>query len=329
MSAPEGLSPPSVVPPASGAGDGVPDAALRAWARTAPVALAAIDDAGRIAWINPGFATLAGIEAAAAAGLDAEALLAPATLPRWLPPAGELARRQLRRADGGALHCDVQVDAAVGGLRLLTLVGRDAEAQRDAETRRLAALLDFVQTHARIGLWERDVRTREGRWDAHMFRFFGIDPRRGAPSIAQLVQATVPGDRLFQALDESMARPGSYAHRYRLFTPGGGLRRVRSHWQVFAGADGRPEHMAGLVMDDTETFELAASVDGTSAQLQLATELADLSMWRHDLVTQRVHMNGRAAAVMGMAARPDGTPRSAPASIPTTCWRCWPPTSAR
>ena len=60
---------------------------------------------------------------------------------------------------------------------------------------------------------------------------------------------------------------------------------MRAHWQVFAGADGQPDHVVGLVMDDTETFELASSVDEASAQLQLATELADVSMWRHDLAT--------------------------------------------
>src|ERR1019366_1878200 len=97
-------------------------------------------------------------------------------------------------------------------------------------------------------------------------------------------------DRLYQALNESMAAPGTYSHRYRLLTPTGTLRRVQAHWEVFAGADGQPDHAVGLAMDDTATFELASSVHEASAQLQLATELADVSMWRHDLVTQRVHL---------------------------------------
>ena len=312
MSAPKGFPRPSVAPAASGpggaGGHGVLPAPLRAWARTAPVALAALDAQGRVAWVNPAFEALTGFGAARAVGSAVAPLLADAGTPDWLPPAGELARRRLRREDGAPLHCDVQVDAVGDEATLLTLVSRDAEVEAQAEIRRLAALLDFVQTHARIGLWERDVRTREGRWDPHMFRFFGIDPRRGTPSMGQLTQASVPQDRVFQVLSESMARPGTYSHRYRLFTPTGALRRVRMHWEVFAGADGLPEHVAGLVMDDTETFELAASADEAGAQLQLATELADVSMWRHDLVTQRVHMNGRAAVVMGVEARGEGVP---------------------
>ena len=312
MSAPEGLPRPIVAPATSGPGTpashGVLPEALLAWARTAPVALAAIDPAGGVAWVNSAFESLTGFAAVQAVGTPIEAMLADTAAPAWLPPSGELARRRLQRQDGAPLSCDVQVDPLDSGLRLLTLISRDAEAASDTEIRRLGALLDFVQTHARIGLWERDVRTRDGRWDPHMFRFFGIDPRRGTPSIAQIAQSTVPQDRLFQALNDSMAAPGTYSHRYRLFTPTGSLRRVQAHWEVFAGADGQPDHVVGLVMDDTETFELASCVDEAGAQLQLATELADVSMWRHDLVTQCVHLNGRAAAAMGVEARPEGVP---------------------
>ncbi len=306
MSASEGFSRSNVAAAASGPDDAV--GALHAWARVAPVALAAIGCDGIVAWVNPAFERLTGFAAAHAVGTAIEPLLGDAVAPAWLPPAGELARRRVLRQDGASLHCDVQVDAVAGGLRLLTLVSRDVEVAQDAEIIRRGALLEFVQTHARIGLWERNVRTQEGRWDPHMFRFFGIDPRRGTPSIAQVAQSSVPQDRLFQALTESMSKPGTYSHRYRLFTDTGALRRVQAHWQVFPGADGQPDHVVGLVMDDTETFELASSIDEASAQLQLATELADVSMWRHDLVKQRVFLNGRAAQVMGMEARPDGVP---------------------
>ena len=267
MSAHERLSRTNVAPAASAPDDGTD--ALRAWARTAPVALAALGCDGVVAWVNPAFERLTGFAAAHAAGTAVEPLLADAAAPPWLPPAGELARRRLQRQDGQPLHCDAQVDAIDGGLRLLTLVSRDVEVAQDAEIIRRGALLEFVQTHARIGLWERNVRTRAGRWDPHMFRFFGIDPRRGTPTIAQVAQSSVPQDRLFEALTESMAAPGTYSHRYRLFTETGALRRVRAHWQVFADARGQPDHVVGLVMDDTETFQLASSVDEASAQLQL------------------------------------------------------------
>jgi len=311
MSASEGHSRPSVVSAVAGAGDapaGAPPAGLGAWARSSPVALATIDANAVVTWANAAFESLTGIDAARAVGNVLDTLLVDASAAPWLPRPGTLARRRLHRRDATLLHCDAQVDALEGGLRLVTLVGRDEEARIDVQARHFESLLDFVQTHARIGRWERNIRTREGKWDEHMYRFFGIDARRGVPSIAQIAQATVPQDRLFQVLDSSMKQVGSYSHRYRLFTPEGRLRRVQAHWEVVAGTDGQPERVVGIVMDDTETFELASSTDDAAAQLQLATELADVSMWRHDLVTQRVFMNGRAAAVMGMEARPEGVP---------------------
>ena len=46
-------------------------------------------------------------------------------------------------------------------------------------------------------------------------------------TIAQISQSSVPQDRLFQALSESMKQAGHYTHRYRLLTPEGSLRRVQ------------------------------------------------------------------------------------------------------
>ena len=225
MSAPEGLTRSNVAPAPSGRATSRPTAACpprcspgparrrSPWRRSTPH--------GRVAWVNPAFEALTGFAAAQARRHGRRTAARRRRHAAVAAAAGELARRRLQRQDGVPLHCDVQVDAVDAGLRLLTLVSRDAEAESDAEIRRLAALLDFVQSHARIGLWERNVRTREGRWDPHMFRFFGIDPRRGTPSIAQIAQSSVPQDRLFQALNDSMDEAGNYSHRYRLLTPDG------------------------------------------------------------------------------------------------------------
>ena len=276
---------------------------LGAWAQTAPVALALLDAAGGALRVNPAFELLTGI-AAANAGAAAIARLFGA--PDGLPASGELVRRELRHADGGELACDVQCEPAGPGLRLLTLVDRRAEAAHEAAARRLAEKLDFIQTHARIGTWERDVRTREGQWDRHMFQFFGLDPARGTPSIAQVAQASMPQDRLALVLENSMRKPGHYDHRYRLLTQAGQMRHVRSHWNVLAAPDGSAARVIGLVMDEGDALDVVRTIDDDGAQLQLAMELADVSMWRHDLATQRFQFNERAYRMLGFEPRQDG-----------------------
>jgi PAS domain S-box-containing protein len=179
-------------------------------------------------------------------------------------------------------------------------------AALEAEIRRLAGLLEFVQTNARIGLWERDVRTREGRWDPYMFGFFGLDPSRGTPSLPQLAQASPPQDHLLQALTDSQKKPGHYSHRYRILRPDGSMVHARAHWEVTAGPGGEPEHVNGLVIDDTETFSLASSLAASDTEqgkaMQLAIELAGVGVWRQDLASGRVHFfNARAGELFGAA----------------------------
>ena len=57
----------------------------------------------------------------------------------------------------------------------------------------------------------------------------------------------------------------------------GVLRQVHSQWVVKNGADGKPERVLGIVVDDTEAWRLAQSVHETNAQLGLALELATSS----------------------------------------------------
>ena len=53
----------------------------------------------------------------------------------------------------------------------------EAEIERlKAENARLAELLAMAQEFGRLGMWERNPRTLEGKWDDHMFRFFGFEP---------------------------------------------------------------------------------------------------------------------------------------------------------
>ncbi len=274
--------------------------AVLAWAQTAPVALAAIADDGAITWANAAFEAWSGCDAAQVVGRPLESLLAPTP---WLPAPAATVRRTLRRpGDGAPLACDVRIDPIGPALRLATFVARDA----DVELADVAARLDFVQSRARIGTWERDVRTQAGRWDAHMFAFFGIDPAGGTPSLAQITQASMPQDGLLDVLHASMRIPGRYSHRYRLATLDGHLRRVRTHWDVLAGADGEPERVVGLVMDDTETHAIAAATDTVAEQMHLAIELAQVSIWRHDLASDRLFLNERAFAMLGRPPRPEG-----------------------
>ena len=180
----------------------------------------------------------------------------------------------------------------------------DRTAHRQAA--RLRELLDTAQEFGRIGVWERDVASGRGHWDRHVFEFWGLDPEGPTPTYAEAMDKVHPDDRVVLPRDDLLTHVGRHSQRYRILRAGGGVRWVHSQWEVKAGPDGRASRAIGVMMDDTEVYELARSLGDASAQLKLAVELADIAIWRHDLHSDRMYYNDRAFAVLGIEPRPDG-----------------------
>ena len=65
-----------------------------------------------------------------------------------------------------------------------------------------------------------------------------------------------------------MSAPGRYAQHYRVLRPDGTTRRIHSQWEVKSASDGRPERVVGVMMDDTQIYDLARSLGDASASLK-------------------------------------------------------------
>ena len=183
-----------------------------------------------------------------------------------------------------------------------------APAADAAPPSRLADLLRTAQTLGRIGVWERDLRSGQGLWDDHVWRFWGLPPRPEAPSMPEAEQAVHPDDReaLRQRFRQSADAPGHHEHRYRLRGADGRLRHMCSRWQVCVGGDGRPERVLGIEIDETEVRQLAQSADDAHAQLHLAATLAGIAEWQHDAASDRLQTSAAGWALLGLPARPGG-----------------------
>ena len=77
------------------------------------------------------------------------------------------------------------VDVAFGARRPAASSGRSPTSPRQralaARAARQDELLDTAQEFGRLGIWEREIPSGEGRWDKHVFGFWGIDPAEGTP----------------------------------------------------------------------------------------------------------------------------------------------------
>ena len=236
-------------------------------------------------------------------------------------------------ADGDASRAALEAALAAGGLEdtqltLCDLTGAPLPARARAsrvgehllwhlqdqreqralarQAQHLADLLDMAQEFGRIGVWEREIPSGRGRWDRHVFGFWGLDPAQGTPDFKIAAQQIHPEDRIDDQYNASTRQAGHYSSRYRVVQPDGNVRWLQSQWEVRNGPTGTPERAIGIMMDDTPVYELARSLGDASAQLKLAVELADIAIWRHDLTTNRMHYNDRAFVVLGIPSRPDG-----------------------
>ena len=277
-----------------------------------------LDARGFVQWVNPAFERVSGWSRAQAAGQALDALLAAhVDEGAWPKVASQLAggtaiepvELPWRRADGRLGWCRLSatpideafVNAAPGASRGMAVCMHDC-----SEPRRLAELLDMTQEFGRLGVWEREIPSGRGQWDPHVFRFFGFDPSEKTPDFDVASQRIHPQDRLHLKYLASTTTCGQYEGHFRVVLPDGRMRRVHSQWFVKPGADGKPARAIGIMLDDTEVYDLARSYNETAEQLRLAVDLGHIAIWRQDLATNRFHYNDRGFQVLGMKPRPDG-----------------------
>ncbi len=261
-----------------------PDATtlLAALGAAAP-ALALVDADGRVVWRSQAFA-----QACSKEDGDAEPLLQRLRA-RW--------------------HVDMA--PAADGLRLVRLEPLDeAEpAQRTiADLRERVALL---QEFCNAGVFERDPATMQGRWDEQMYRIFGLPvpaPGTPAPAHKDASQQFVAEDRERGNFVASLGKAGNHSSRMRLRRADGQMRHIHSQWKVIHDEQGRAVRVVGVNADDTVTYELARQAQKLREKLQLALQLSDIGLWRHDLAARRVRLDERAARHVGLAFAAEGHP---------------------
>jgi PAS domain S-box-containing protein len=282
-----------------------PPPALPEWLALSPVALADVAPDGMLRACNALFVQALPLAAPGVPLATALAVEAAQLTPLLSGSTGTLALE--RTAPPTALT--LRARPLPGGGLALALEDTQAlqAARRDAD--RAHELLDLARDLGRLGTWERDVASGRGWWDRHVFRMRGFDhPDGEAMNLEQAVAGVVPDDReaFARVLAGSMQQPGTYQHRYRIQTPDGTVRALQSQWVVKPGADGRPERLIGLIVDDTEAHARALEHDAMLSQLGLAVDLAGIAIWRHDLTTNRLHYNEQGWKVLQMTPRPEG-----------------------
>ena len=271
------------------------------------------DRVGTIAWANVGFVEATGfVSGSLASSLLAFTPSGPSGTRARLAlgemlasPPREAAGVELLRKDGSAVRVDARVQS-IGAQLLWTLHDVTREHELSQQASRQRELLQTTQEFGRLGIWERAIPSGAGRWDAHVFGFWGLDPQSQTPTHEAAVERIHPEDRPRMNYIDSTKRAGRYAERFRVIRPDGSMRWIHSQWEVKNGIHGVPDRAVGVVLDDTESYEAARALLGANTQLQMAVELGKISIWRHDLRTDRMFCSEHGFELLGMPARPEG-----------------------
>jgi two-component system, cell cycle sensor histidine kinase and response regulator CckA len=212
--------------------------------------------------------------------------------------------------------------------RLMVLARMGLENRLDADLFEHTAELEAAREIARIGTFQRDLRTGAVRWSAQSSRFFGTDPALPPPAVEEVDALLTPESVALReaAVERSAATGEPWEVELEIHRPDGSVGWCLQRGIVVKDAAGMPVAHRGTFQDVTER-KFAGEVRRASEELYSVL----VNQVRDGVVIQRrdgaiIASNPAACRILGFgaeqlsgltsldprwaAALPDGTPVS-------------------
>jgi len=146
------------------------------------------------------------------------------------------------------------------------IIGTDTDItdlkQRELEFAHVSERLNLALTTSKVGVWVADRLSYESTWDARACEIFGHAPIEGPLPDRHWERTLHPADKIRTLLHTSQCFRDrtDYACDYRILTPAGETRHVRTLGRLSKDADGR-DQMIGIVFDVTEEVKWAEALE--------------------------------------------------------------------
>ena len=262
--------------------------------RCAPTGMAIISLDGRWVEVNEALCRSLGYAATELVGDSVETFVHPGdlagvSLPEQLV-AGEISSGQVDQRF-------VRRDGTVVWLRVSCALVRDDDGEPDCfiaqcedvteakaieqELARERRWLVESQAAGRVGSWELDLETGEGRWSREQFNLYGVDPDGPVPGLDALLELIHDDDRgaMLESLRRHMATGEDFIDEYRIRQPRLGVRAllVRGRYLPRDPDLGRPARMAGTTLDVTAERSVEAARQRGEDRLRLLATIVQQS----------------------------------------------------
>ena len=189
-----------------------------------------------------------------------------------------------RRKDGTVFPLSITVTPLeVGGqVRILSFHRDITESKRAAQARaELEGLFREVGRLAKVGGWELDAATGEGRWTDEVARIYDLDP--GVPPNRELGLSAYPGaarERIRAAVEQAIARGTPYDLELEFVSTRGNRKWVRTIGRPVMEA-GRVAKLRGAMQDITERKLAAQALEESEARFRSLIEGAPEAIFMH------------------------------------------------
>lgn len=178
------------------------------------------------------------------------------------------------RCDGSGFDTEVSLSRVeIHGSTRLQAIVRDISERKQAETalRDAEQRMRLATEASEVGIWEWNLLTNKVRWDAQMFRIYGIAPSEdGFVNYRQWSDAVLPEDLPQQEaiLQETVRNIGRSKREFSIRRGDGELRIVRAEEVVRTNDKGEAEWVVGTNRDITEQKQAEEEVRKLNEELE-------------------------------------------------------------
>jgi len=173
----------------------------------------------------------------------------------------------------------------------------------EARAQAVAEQLQLTLNASKMGIWRYNLQTEVHEWDDRTVEIFGCT-RATMPTREQgFIQFVHPADQLLLEKSRLALREGkrSFEVTYRIVTPQGEIRHIRSVGTVQPDVAGRPEWISGINEDITEYQVQQTVLRDLNERFQMALRASRFGVWELDLKSNYLHWDDALHSIYGVA----------------------------
>ena len=144
--------------------------------------------------------------------------------------------------------------------------------------------LQLAAQAAELGVWNYDLASGTSKWNAHLYRLLGLEPREGPEDGERFFEFIHPEDRAGSIASITTVINSTEDHikeEFRIVQADGKIRWLAARGRIYRDENGRQVRISGINYDITERKNAEEAVRLT--QLQLTMQLAETERVNEEL----------------------------------------------